>query len=87
MFDVLKDKNVPFPNTNTGAVRHVEFRNDNTVYACNEAGDLLEFVLSGAVFRAMQSTGTVGMNVTVFNARSNWQAIWLLTRFLRKTNV
>ena len=72
LFDVLKDRNIPFPNTNTGAVRHVEFRNDNTAYACNEAGDLLEFVLSEAVFKTMQSTEkTAGMNVTVFNARSN----------------
>ena len=71
LFDVLKDKNVPFPNMSNSPVRHVEFRNDNTMYACNEAGDLLEFVLEGAVFKMVQlNEKTVDNNVKLFNARS-----------------
>ena len=43
IFDVLKDKNTPFRSEINNSIRHIEFRSKNTLYACSEGGDLLEF--------------------------------------------
>ena len=39
----MKDKNTPFRSEINNSIRHIEFRSKNTLYACSESGDLLEF--------------------------------------------